>query len=167
MAFGLVAFASLGLLSGIDNAAWTVAQRHRSDLVFVGHLRLLSLLVCLALALLVQGQQVLRLPSWASVRRKSVVLVMAGWLLGTSLVVLCGRVWTPPLGFGDRGDYFAFLCSGLLAEELLFRGTLQSLAARLMPEGTLLRPGPAIWLVSAFFALSHLQYHGFRPTARS
>jgi membrane protease YdiL (CAAX protease family) len=162
--FAILAFASLGLLTVVDDTAWFVARQHVPALAFIAHFRVPSLLVCLTLAFVVGGCDAFRLPADGSTRWRTIAFIAVGWLIGTCAVVLGARVWTPPLAFRGWADYFSFLFSGLLAEELLFRGTLQPLAATLLPEGMLLRPGPAIWLVAALFALSHLQYHSFQFT---
>jgi len=151
--FAAVALLSLDLLSLVDEHAPG----------FLGHYRIASLAVCFALNLVVGGGRALRPPPRDAPWR--IVLAVAGlWTLGTAVAALGFRVWTPALGFHRAADWVAFLGTGLLGEELLFRGAVFHLAADVFHDDPARRLGPAVWASAVLFALAHAQYHAFRVT---
>lgn len=80
----------------------------------------------------------------------SVVLVFSGW------------VWVPEI----RGlaSVICFLVTGLLAEELIFRGALYELAEKVLPTRKIwIFSLPTLW-TAALFGLNHFQYHDFKLT---
>lgn len=149
LAFGALALASLVLLSVVDDTAARVVAP-------LGHYRVASLTVCLLLTLGVQGPAALGPPRpltpWPGLVRLSLL-----WLGGTAVAIFVVKVWTPTERFRDAADYVAFLGTGLLAEELLFRGALFHLAERTFAPAT-----AAVWTTALLFAASHAQYHHFR-----
>jgi membrane protease YdiL (CAAX protease family) len=147
--FAAVALLSLGLVSVVDDHAPRP----------LGTYRVASLAVCFVLNLAVGGGGGLRGPRRDTPWR-SVLAVAAIWTIGTAVAVLGFRVWTPTLGFHRAADWVAFLGTGLLAEELLFRGAVFHLAAQALGDER-----RALWASAILFALAHAQYHAFRPSA--
>gem|GEM_PF-1316628 len=150
----LLGLLSLGLLSLVDDPLWRLLPERARVLAAV---RLPSLCVCLALCLRF-APSALGAPQ-KETRWRPLLLLGAAWLLGTALFAQLGLGVTAALP--RTSDLIAFLGTGLLAEELLFRGALQALAERAFP-GKRLGPLPLSALVQAgFFSLSHAQYHGY------
>lgn len=144
-----VAVLSLGLLELVDGAAvrlWPL----------LGEARLASLAVCLALALAAGAAPALRPRPFT----RRAALVAAAWLAGTVLSLRLTGGFRKFHGV----DLVAFLGTGLLAEELLFRGALYQLALAALPGRRLGPLAAADWISAAAFSLAHLQYHGYRLT---
>ena len=157
VALFVLGLASIGLFSFLDDPAWYLLHRHAPSLAFLAEARLPSLLVCFALCFLF-GREMLALPR-ASLPWRRICLIAAGWLLPT--LIILSTVHPPAMVALPRAtDRLAHLLTGLLAEELLFRGALQPLAARAV------KSSPAAVLISAaFFSASHLQHHGWSLAA--
>src|SRR5690606_16855531 len=119
---------SLGLLSWVDDGAYRLFGP--GGLAVVAAVRLTSLAVCLALLLAIGGAAALRF-ALPRDQRRFVLIASMLWLIPTAWFVLVARVWVPRLE--GWVDYVAFLGTGLLAEELLFRGALYELADRVAP----------------------------------
>ncbi len=151
LALAALCVGSLGLLNLVDHFAWAMLPWP-----WVSEVRLPSLLVCLALCLAAGGAQSLapRTPS------RRALIAGAGWLAGAAISFALGASFTRFHGT----DLVAFLATGLLGEELLFRGAIYSLALAALPRR---RVGPlalAAVLSAAVFSLSHFQYHGWHAT---
>ena len=87
--------------------------------------------------------------------------VAAAWLAGTALSFFAFRLRFPRF---HGTDLVAFLGTGLLAEELLFRGAVYALASRALPD---VRIGPlamADLVSAALFSCAHLQYFDWKLT---
>jgi membrane protease YdiL (CAAX protease family) len=164
--FVVLCLASLGLLSIVDDSAWNVSMRIAPSFAFLGRYRIASLGVCVALCTLVAGRAAFRFPSTEAPWRM-VAGVAAMWVIGTGVAVLGFKVWTPTLHFRDAADYTSFLGTGLLGEELLFRGALYAAASRVFRDHPAFRLGPIVWSTAVLFAAAHAQYHGFRLTSAS
>ena len=145
---------SLGLLSWVDDPLWRWLP---DGARWIAEVRLPSLSVCFALCLVI-ASSALRLPR-RDTRWRPLLAASAAWLLVSAVILLCGggiHVALP-----RTADLVAYLGTGLLAEELLFRGALQELAERAFP-GRRLGPFPfAIFIQAVFFSASHAQYQGF------
>jgi membrane protease YdiL (CAAX protease family) len=160
LVFCFLCACSLGLITGVDDAVASVLGRFAPALAWIAWIRIPSLVVCAILFLSARPGEAWRFSrktlSWPVVR------VALFWLVPAGYAALAARVWVPALPRWI--DVVAFLVTGLLAEELLFRGAIFQLAGRILAE----KPRVAAWssvLVSAvFFALQHLQYHGFQWT---
>lgn len=91
------------------------------------------------------------------------MLPAALWLVPTAFLTLAHQVWVPYIS--GPIDIIAFMLTGLLAEEFLFRGAIYDLflSASGHKAGTKL----AIGYSAIFFGLSHFQYHHFALTQAS
>jgi membrane protease YdiL (CAAX protease family) len=152
LVFTAVAIVSLGLLSLVDD--------HVPG--FVGPYRVASLAVCCALNFAV-GAGALRLPR-GDVPWRMILAVAGLWTLGTAVAVLGFKVWTPTRDFHGAADWVAFLFTGLVGEELLFRGAVFHLAAGVFHDDSARRLGPAVFASAVLFSVAHAQYHAFRVT---
>ena len=165
IAFGLLAILSLGLLSIVDDNAYAFARAHAPALEWIGRFRVASLATCLGLYLTTGPGRSYRLPG-RDAQWRVVALIAAFWFVPDLLMVYVARVPLPVLRAAP--DFTAFLLTGLLAEELLFRGAIYQLAERALPR-TFVSAGVRIplWpiVVSALlFSVAHLQYYGFAIT---
>lgn len=156
----LVGFASLLLINGVDDYAYFFLARVAPTLKLLPALRITSLIACAILCALF-ARQALRAPLPATPWR-IVIIAAVSWLCGSFLALFVFHVWTPLLPTWI--DVTSFLVTGLLAEELLFRGAVFSLAERVFaPTGRL--PLAAIGISAAAFGIQHLGYHGWHFTA--
>jgi len=80
------------------------------------------------------------------------------WLTGCALAAVAAGHWIRYRLAHGPAQLAGFLLVGPLQEELLFRGAIYELAARSRLGG---RPRAPILISTAFFALHHLQLHGF------
>jgi membrane protease YdiL (CAAX protease family) len=151
-----VGAASIGLISIVDDTAFSASSPAWPTLALLARIRVPSLVVCATLYALVARWGAAWTPSVE--RWRAILWTSLAWLLPTAFFVLVVRVWVPPL----RGpvDVVAFLCTGLLAEELLFRGAIFRLAD-LSWQGA---QGRAVVVSALLFGASHVQYHGFQVT---
>lgn len=145
---------SLGLLSWVDDSSWKLLPLGAR---WLAEVRIPSLVVCLTLCL-VFARSALGRPR-PGTRWRAILIPGAVWLLLSAVVLFSGG--GVRLALPRTTDLVAHLGTGLLAEELLFRGALQALAERAFP-GRRIGPLPFAVLVQAgFFSLSHAQYHAF------
>lgn len=149
---------SLGLLTWVDGVVHRGLLGVAPPLAFLADVRLPSLLVCLGLCWLASPRDAWRLPR--ADRRLSIVRLGLLWLLPSALVIFVLRFWVVPLP--GVADVVAFLLTGMLAEEFLFRGAIYGLGQRLRPGPLVRRFDLGVVLSATFFGLSHFQYHGFR-----
>ena len=151
LVFCFLCACSLGLITGVDDAVASVLGRFAPALAWIAWIRIPSLVVCAILFVAARPGEAWRFSrktlSWPVVR------VALFWLVPAGYAVLVARVWVPALPRWI--DVVAFLVTGLLAEELLFRGAIFQLANRILAE----RPRVAAWgsvlLSSVFFAAQH------------
>ena len=87
------------------------------------------------------------------------------WLLMTAYFVLVKKVWVPNLK--DWVDGTAFMLTGLIAEEILFRGILYDLCNKVFGYRRFLNFSIPVLLTAILFGLQHLSYHGFKITPAS
>ena len=166
-----LSIASLGLVSAVDNAAYAVyailngqdpqvmtrvAQGGaRHVFLWLIEARVTSCCVCALLAVITR--RLVGPPATAThASWRAPGMVSAFWLAGTLVAIYGMSVFVPPLP--RSVDVAAFLGFGLLAEELLFRGSLFALATRVLPT----RPAIVIGWTAVLFSLQHLQYHHFQ-----
>ncbi|MBV8331654.1 MAG: CPBP family intramembrane metalloprotease [Candidatus Eremiobacteraeota bacterium] len=168
IAFGALAILSLGLLSIVDDNVYAFASAHAPGLEWIARYRLTSLAVSLALYVTTGPALSYRLPA-RDAHWRAVAVIAAFWFVPDLLMLYVARVPVPVLQ--SVPDFTAFLVTGLLAEELLFRGAIYQLAERALPRtfviaGTRLPLWPIV--VSALlFSLAHFQYYGFAITPRA
>jgi len=163
--FGVLAILSLGLLSIVDNNAYTFARAHAPALEWIGRYRVTSLATCLGLYLSTGPARSYQFPV-RNAQWRVVALIAGFWFIPDLLMLYVARVPVPVLR--STPDLTAFLLTGLLAEELLFRGAIYQLAERTLPC-TFVSVGVRLplWPIVAsalFFSLAHLQYYGFAIT---
>jgi membrane protease YdiL (CAAX protease family) len=152
---------SIGAMTAIDRACFRWAVEHAPALVWIPDFRLTSLAAVAVAALLVVERSAWRAPQ----RRLPRALFVASgcWLLLVATFTFATRWWT--FVPSSAADFLAFLITGLLVEELLFRGVIFDLAKRTLAGDSTARVPRWVWFSAAVFALSHLQFHGFEPSA--
>lgn len=168
VALVILAVVSLGLLSFVDDNVYRLAQAYAPGLGWIAEYRVTSLAVCL-FAYLISGPDRSYQPPARDTNWRMIAIVAAFWFVPQVLMVYVVHVPVPMLRTAP--DFVAFLLTGLLAEELLFRGAIFQLAQRALPR-TLVTVGAELplWpiVVSALcFSLAHLQYYGFAITGAS
>lgn len=147
---------SIGLITWTDDA---IAYALPLSLKIIAYVRIPSATLCLVLWLtLVRPRSIY--PVFGDVPWGSVVLPAILWLVPTAWLVLGHRVWVPRIV--EPVDVIAFMITGLLAEEFLFRGAIYGLVCSLFENisGRVV----AIGCSALFFGLSHFQYHNFEMT---
>ncbi len=158
--FCFICACSLCLVTGVDDSVASVLGRFAPALAWIAWIRIPSLMVCAILFALTRPGD-----AWRFSRKAlspPVLLVALSWLIPAGYAVLVARVWIPALPRWI--DIVAFLVTGLIAEELLFRGAIFQLAHRIHAERARLAAWSSVLASSVFFALQHLQYHGFQWT---
>lgn len=156
MALVLVGCASLVLISGLDDNCYRLLARTAPAWKIVPALRITSLTVC-GMLCFAFARRSLQAPL-ASTPWRNVLIAAAGWLCGTILALFVFHVWTPLLP--SWIDVASFLGTGLLGEELLFRGAVFGLAEKVFGRPSRL-PLAAIGISSVLFGVQHLGYHGW------
>ena len=152
----LLSLLSLVLLTGLDGGA-RMAFFRQQDLWFLSDWRLVSLTGVALIYILIDGGR-----SWRRPRRdryKRLLIVGLGWLAVTAVAVFAFDVGTTRHGnFRAAVD---FVVTGVVAEELLYRGAIFSAAETVASQRRLLGlPFPVVFS-ALLFALGHLQYYGF------
>lgn len=156
--FAVLGFASVGLMGLIDGTIYRMLVQVAPALAWVADFRLTSMACFIVLAVWLMERRGWRLPVLHRSQRWLWVIT-ALWLVGTAVNVHVLDVWTfAPV---SAADWVAFLLTGLLCEELLFRGVLVDVVERVRPTQPNARLGAAVWISSVLFGLSHLQFHGF------
>lgn len=161
MALAGLAPLSLALLNLVDAGAFGVLSQLPGRLVDLARIRVPSLLLCSVLAATVGPGRFWRRPQPGSLDRRAWALVV-GYLAVAAAVYVGTDVWAPAIA-GWRG-VVAFHATGLVAEELLFRGALYGLVRRVVPRRALGPLSVPVVATAVLFAVAHLQYHGFRLT---
>ncbi len=152
----LVGLASLVLINGVDDHCYLFLARAAPAWKLIPALRLTSLIACAVLCS-VFGRHSMRAPVPATPWR-IVTIATVSWLCGSILALFVFHVWTPLLPTWI--DVGSFLVTGLLGEELLFRGAVFALAERIFgPTGRL--PLAAIGISAVTYGIQHLGYHGW------
>jgi membrane protease YdiL (CAAX protease family) len=158
----LIGIVSIGLIVLTDNAAVFLLERTAPSLRFLGQIRLPSLLLCFGFYFYSRrfNEATKSAPRW-----KETLRTAALWLIPTAYFVLVKKVWVPQIS--GWVDITAFMITGLLAEELLFRGCIYNLAAAALPSKKLWRFSAAALVSSLLFGLQHIAYHRFQLTPAS
>ncbi len=159
----IVGFCSLGLIPLTDKYFFNLLGRFCPSLAVIADLRLTSLLL-VTLIWILFGEQSQTGRSDNPFKPRS-LLLPAIWLALTAYFVLVKQVWVPALT--HWADYVAFMGTGLLAEELLFRGTLFSLCGKAFGFRKIGKFSAPVWISASLFSLQHLGYHGFQINSAS
>ena len=155
-----VGCASLVLISGLDDNCYRFIALTAPARKIVPALRITSLIACGMLCFSF-GRRSLQAPLTSAPWR--VILIAAiSWLGGGVLALFAFHVWTPLLPTWI--DIVSFLGTGLLGEELLFRGAVFELAKKTFGQPGRL-PVAAIGISSALYGVQHLGYHGWHFSA--
>lgn len=152
---------SVGLITVVDNALASALSSSMPRLQWVAWVRIPSLVVCVALFVITNPTASYRLPLVETITFPVVALVLF-WLLPAAYAVLVAKVWVPSLPRWI--DVVAFMLTGLLAEELLFRGAIFQMVLRCAGSINPVLEWAAVLVSAGFFAVQHLQYHGFQLT---
>jgi membrane protease YdiL (CAAX protease family) len=159
--FTIICLLSIGLIVIADNLAVQFLKVVAPDFIFLGQIRLVSLIICFGLfryAHTETNDDQLPVADWKKVVRISMI-----WLIPTAYLVLVMHVWVPPLS--GWIDITSFMITGLLAEEFLFRGCIYELANKVFPRFRIWKFSAAILISAIFFGLQHLAYHHFHFTS--
>lgn len=151
-----VSLLSLVLLTGTDQV---VSMLLPASLKVIAYIRIPSLLFCFLLWFALGRHHALYFPVQL-VQWRGVLLPAAMWIVPTIVLTLGHIVWLPQIV--EPVDIIAFMLTGLLAEEFLFRGAIYDLVFNVSAHkvGAKL----AIGYSALFFGLSHFQYHHFAFT---
>lgn len=162
IAFGI---ASLGLISVTDRFLFNLLKSFESPLAVLADLRIPSLLLVSAIYFAIRKNKIVDSSHEKLITRKVFIAPMI-WLIMTAYFVLVRKVWVPSLK--DWIDWTAFLITGLIAEEILFRGILFDLIVRVFgSRKLLLNLSFPVLVTSVLFGLQHLSYHDFRVNSAS
>ena len=161
---GLLALIQFWLIARLTDALirWLPAGALSEIATAAAAIRLPALIIALLLYAFIGGSATAIHLGFAVTRRPLALLCLV--MVAVSLLLsLLARGWLPHPA--ATSDWLVFLATGLIAEELWFRGSIYQLAEQVLPA----EPGRLPWLVigtsAALFGLSHLQYYGFRPSA--
>ena len=156
LALTTLGIASLGLIRYTDLFLYRAAMYSLPAAAWIPDARITSCFIAALLYILVRR----RWPAHRETRQRKdaywVAVVSAGWLLGTVVAIFWVRIYSPPIH--GVVETLAFLVFGLMAEELLFRGAIFSVAKQLRGAWF------AILASAIFFSLSHFQYHAYHLT---
>ena len=151
---------SLMLISGVDDNCYRFLARTAPTWKIVPALRITSLLAC-GILCFAFGRHSMRAPLPTTPWRTEIA-ASGSWLCSSILALFVFHVWTPLLP--SWIDVSSFLLTGLLGEELLFRGAVFSLGQRMFgPTGRL--PLAAIGISAVSYGVQHLGYHGWHFSA--
>ena len=158
------AIVSLGFIMLTDRFFFNLFGGETSTLAIVADIRLTSLAI-----LLIAYQwlkKILPVDHYENHRliRRTVWLSMA-WLILTAYFVLVKKVWVPSLQ--TWADVIAFMITGVVAEEILFRGIIFDLTRVAFKARGVLAFSTPVLMSSLLFGLQHLSYHGFQITPAS
>ena len=148
---GILTIFSIGLITSTDRVASFVLP---SSLETLAYIRIPSLLLCFLLWVAVGQRSAFHFPI-QSIQWRRVLVPACMWLVPTAFLVLSHTVWVPYIS--RPLDIVAFMVTGLLAEEFLFRGAIYDLVLRVFEGQTASKV--AVGYSALFFGLGHLQYH--------
>lgn len=155
----LIGIASLGLIVLIDNIAFKFLNYWAPSISFIAQIRLPSLSICFLLYRFSKTTDPF-LPAPANWKKSFRIAIL--WLVPTFYFVLVKKVWVPEIS--GWIDITAFMLTGLLAEEFLFRGCIYNLAMKTMPNIHIWRFSAATIISALLFGLQHIGYHRFQFT---
>jgi len=153
---GILTIFSIGLITSTDRVASFVLP---SSLETLAYIRIPSILLCFFLWVAVGQRSAFHFPI-QSIQWRRVLVPACMWLVPTAFLVLSHTVWVPYIS--KPLDIVAFMVTGLLAEEFLFRGAIYDLVLRVFEGHTASKV--AVGYSALFFGLGHLQYHNFSLT---
>jgi membrane protease YdiL (CAAX protease family) len=155
---------SLGLISVTDKLLFNFLKNLDSSLSLLADLRLSSLLLVSFLYIGILKTHIVE-PSVKILPTKKDFRGPIIWLVLTAYFVLIKKVWVPNLK--DWVDWTAFMITGLVAEEILFRGILYDLCVKVFQDRRILNLSMPVLITSILFGLQHLSYHGFKINSAS
>lgn len=157
--FVTIGIASLGIISLTDRFIYNFLIRFESPLALLADLRITSLMLVFSIYFALKRMNILKDSNQKPVE-KNAFLVPIIWLIMTGYFVLVQKVWVPSLK--DWIDWTAFLVTGLVAEEILFRGVLFDLGVRVFGSRKIFNLSFPVLVTSFLFGLQHLSYHNFQ-----
>lgn len=149
---------SLGFITITDRLFFKVLESIYAPLAILADLRLPSLFFILATYFSIKRLYLTTSQPNISLRRNTIILATC-WLTVTAYFVLVRKIWVPALN--DWVDYVAFMVTGLIAEEFLFRGILFDLSTKVFRDKRVLQFSVPVLVTSILFGLQHISYHGF------
>lgn len=154
----LIGIMSLGFIAITDRFFFKLFESVYAPLAILADLRLTSLLIIVTTYVWIK--RIYSIRSKPRVKGlKHAILLSICWLMVTAYFVLIKEVWVPQLK--DWVDYVAFMMTGLIGEEILFRGILFDLSIKVFGEKTFLSFSAPVFWSSILFGFQHLAYHGF------
>jgi len=160
----LIGFLSLGLISITDKVIYNFLMDSGSSLALFADLRFPSLILVGAIYAGLLKMQIIDSPVPISPSKRD-FRGPSIWLVLTAYFVLVKKVWVPNLK--DWIDWIAFIVTGLIAEEILFRGILFDLCRKVFRERQVLNLSIPVLLTSFLFGIQHLSYHHFQINSAS
>lgn len=98
-------------------------------------------------------------------QRNSALILCGCWLMATAYFVLIQKVWVPTLK--DWIDAVAFMITGLIVEEILFRGIVFDLSKKVFGDKKFGSFSIAVIISALLFGIQHLSYHHFAINSAS
>lgn len=148
---------SLGLIAAVDSIAINIFNSHFPFFFSIAQIRLFSLVICFSLYYFstFKAPPSPEVPNW-----KKSLLIASFWISSAIYFVLIKKI--PVLQIQGWEDIVSFMATGLLAEELLFRGYIYSLIKKNYPNLCFLNIPCSVVISSLLFGLHHLSYHHFQ-----
>lgn len=159
----ILGLCSLGLISITDKLFFDIFNRVSPLLAIIADLRLTSLLLITLIWIWIGKKNQTDRSDVAFHPRQLILPII--WTIFTAYFVLVKQVWVPKLV--NWIDFTAFLLTGLLAEELLFRGTIFNLCGKVFGFRKIAKFSAPVWISAILFSLQHLGYHGFQINSAS
>lgn len=154
---------SIFLIPVLDRTAFQWLTGLNSSLAILADLRISSLAIVTIIYMYVYKFYPIQNDVIDRKKLEKAIVISIIWIIMTAYFVLVKKVWVPALL--NWVDYFAFMITGLLAEELLFRGALFNLCQSFFGSKAIARISVTVWITSLLFGLQHLGYHHFRIDA--
>ena len=153
----LICITSICLIVMIDNIAYSFFNFISPSLKVIAQLRLPSLSMCYLIYRF--SKSIIQNHSFINSNSRTAIRTSLFWIIPTAYFVLVKKVWVPEISTWI--DITAFMVTGLIAEELLFRGAIFELTKEVMPKAQFGRFSAAILISALFFGLQHFSYHHF------
>lgn len=163
LALCIISIISICLIEATDTITFRLLNSVHPSFGIIAEYRLSSLVICYLLYKFSQHVVVTdnsEVPNW-----KKTLFVSIFTLIATFFVVLVTQVWIPIAQ--NWRDLIPFLFTGLLAEELLFRGCIYNLIKKITQGKPKTTFSYAVIFSSLLFSLHHLAYHEFHLTQES
>jgi membrane protease YdiL (CAAX protease family) len=165
IALSILACVSLFLISTLDRGIYHWLDGHAASLSIIADLRLTSLATILGIYFCTKRYFPTEDRKGTAEEIKRALLLAVIWILATAYFVLIRKTWVPALNRWI--DTFAFMITGLLGEELLFRGALYDLSVKTFGLKNFARFSVPVWITSILFGVQHLGYHHFQINSAS